>query len=75
MYILLDTVCITTVDSGACLINHIKKPRSYEYLEKLKVKFAPPPPKTPRRSNIHHKFQHTIAVVVNAKDFKNKTAF
>jgi len=25
MYILLDTACSTTVDSGACLINHIKK--------------------------------------------------
>ena len=25
MYILLDTACSTNVDSGACLINHIKK--------------------------------------------------
>jgi len=25
MYILLDTACSTTADSGACLINHIKK--------------------------------------------------
>jgi hypothetical protein len=25
MYILLDTACSTIVDSGACLINHIKK--------------------------------------------------
>jgi len=33
MYILLDTACSTNVDSGACLINHIKKNTHYVYLK------------------------------------------
>jgi len=28
MYILLDTACSTNVESGECLINHIKKNRT-----------------------------------------------
>ena len=41
MYILLDTACSTNVDSGACLINHIKKMpmlEGYNFGKKLIIK-------------------------------------
>jgi hypothetical protein len=32
MYILLDIACSTSVDSGACLINHILKKHTHIYI-------------------------------------------